>query len=304
MEVNVNTTTNTRRLDVWVGPFLDLLKKECPGLTANRITYIRLAILPLFALCLVYRPELAVIMAVFDGWTDILDGAWARRFGETGDPWGKFVDQASDKISNWFRIWLIWKMSAANIHLSVDLGGWSFFWILLFASGLLFDGNNLLVRTWYYFLKKDTEGGSPVPWGKIKVWFQAYGITLFVIMYARAESDAGPGNGFPFWLVYALTWVLALLMVAPQIGYRWGEDWQCWAMATGVTLLMAMGISAGTAFVLQYVAELALYGSVVLALASTVGQVRLRYEAYIRKRNAQGMFAHTWEGATRGDAEE
>ena len=67
-------------------------------MTANQLTILRMAFVPLLVLLVVYgQPGGALAVFVLAGVTDLLDGFVARRFGQK-TPLGAFLDPIADKL--------------------------------------------------------------------------------------------------------------------------------------------------------------------------------------------------------------
>lgn len=267
-------STNARPLDEWMSGQLEWLKRHCPWLTANRITAARLILLPPFFAMLyagipAILPALAVICIV-DGWCDVADGAWARKYGESSR-WGVYFDQMSDKVSNWTRLWLIaWIINPA-MHLNgVKISGYPLFWCLM-ALACAFDAKNLAERTYFYRRTEPSQNGAPAWIGKTKVWFQAYGISLLIFCHVSRMCAASDERIIAI-MGLAISCLGACLFIPPRKFRRWWKDWQWFAKVGGNIALTLTAAHPDAREWTQKCAEMALCVSVVLAAMSAAVQ--------------------------------
>lgn len=263
-----------RPLDQWLGPKLDWLQERYPWISPNKITTLRLLFLPVYCLSF-YKPELlplAIYLCFVDGLTDILDGVWAHRYDQMTRG-GQYYDQFSDKVSVWVRIYMLWsffnQMPAPPSWSFKSDQGVTWFWGILVVA-FVFDMVNLVRRTWNYI--KDIPSPPSVKWGKAKVWFQAYGISLFTIYYATKVCE------FPIAVVIATfaTCVSIIYITPPKKvdGIIWVRDREWYLLATGNVILTGLGLFPALSHYALGVGQFGFMGSVGLAFVSAVLQTK------------------------------
>lgn len=300
--LNRGQSADVRLMDEWFRkPFTWFSETKIGVLvTPNQITAFRLLILVVTVLLMATGThpnfELVLVLRVFDGYTDVADGIWARLFGHKGYlpwfPWldkrlekwlgpanqfGIFFDQASDKISNWVFIWyLVYLMDAQGFTpvLSTALIGYELFHLAL-AFATMLDGMNLLVRIRDYGKVSTVPRRKSKGIGKAKAWFQAYG-SVFVAL-AFSWMTAREFHGF-VWMSMAtvIAWGMACslfpMKAHPDRPGEW--QWPAWRVLAifVLTVICAMNLWPEARPLVQGLGEGILYGGALLGLGSTALQ--------------------------------
>ena len=263
-----------RPLDDWLRPRQEWVRSWAPWLTPNMITSFRLLIfLPLSVICFTlfdqgYLP-LAIFLCYCDGSSDVHDGAWANNFNQKSDD-GQFLDQAVDKATVWIRVALLWWFMRETVPLPLDpkIWGYSVFWGTLLVS-FVFDLANFVRRT-IYRLRGQKSRGAPSKWGKRKVWCQAYGITLFTIIYT---AHVYPHQSMVI-AATLLTCVSAIGLIPPRKGRHWWKDARWYALATVNIILTTLGLLPALSDYAFVMGQFAFMASVYCAYKSATDQAR------------------------------
>ena len=186
---------------------LDATKGVSPLNIANAFTFLRVALVPVFAWLLVFRdppaPALAAIVFAFAAATDSVDGWVARRLRLVSGL-GQFLDPLADKLL----------VGTALIALAADdrLPWWAVAVILAreFVVGVGF-------RLWL------ARAGRALPasrLGKVKTVTQILAVLLLTSLPRGSEAALGV-----LYVAVALTVVSGYLYVSDVISGRAGEEW-------------------------------------------------------------------------------
>lgn len=290
--------TDVRLFDEWFEGPLTWIKKRLPWVTPNIVTGLRLAVLVLTLTMLSgdAHAALATISAirVFDGYTDVADGVWARRFGHSthwvkrwkwldrgiknilGSPatFGQFFDQASDKMSNWLFIIALLYYADVNVYMAVALGPTSLFVVVL-GFAMLCDAYNLIVRVKDYHkptLKNARKSGGI---GKVKTWLQAFGSIFLTVATASKLAATGSSQhviATAFCLI--VTWGLGCALIPMvKVNGRWKQPWWRTVAQIVLTVIVAMNLWSWGRITTNILGEVVLYASVILASLSTYRQM-------------------------------
>jgi cardiolipin synthase (CMP-forming) len=166
---------------------------------ANLFTLLRLALVPLVVRAIVegwHGQALALFLAA--GFTDVLDGAAARRLGQA-TPAGAYLDPIADKC---LLCGVFVALAAAKI-----VPGW--FVVLVFGRDLY-----LLLAALILLLATPLRRFPPSRWGKASTFFQ---IATAVAWMVR---NATPGPALDA-AATALLWLSAALTLCSGIHYTW-----------------------------------------------------------------------------------
>ncbi len=170
---------------------------------ANFVTLLRLILAPLVAADIVHgHYGRAIILTFAAGFTDVIDGYLARRFGDTTKV-GAYFDPIADKIM------------LSLIYVALGIAGAMPWWMvaIVFGRDILILGMSL-----YGLLFASVRQFPPSVWGKLSTFFQI----------AAALIVMGDRDGIPVPLRLALS-----LMVAATV---WSGVHYAWR---GITLLRA-----------------------------------------------------------------
>jgi len=170
---------------------------------ANFVTLLRLILAPLVAADIVHgHYGRAIILTFAAGFTDVIDGYLARRFGDTTKV-GAYFDPIADKIM------------LSLIYVALGIAGAMPWWMvaIVFGRDILILGMSL-----YGLLFTSVRQFPPSVWGKLSTFFQI----------AAALIVMGDRDGIPVPLRLALS-----LMVAATV---WSGVHYAWR---GITLLRA-----------------------------------------------------------------
>lgn len=170
--------------------------------TANKITLVRIAMIPLFILCaMIEQPSMqitALILFCLASFTDFLDGYIARKYNQVTD-FGKFVDPLADKL-------LVSAALLLFIHYRV-MDAWMVF-IILAREFIITSLRNVaaakgrvLAATWT---------------GKVKTCVQIAGIILIFIRLC--------GVPLPNTVIVATGWVMTLVTLYSGADYM-AKNW-------------------------------------------------------------------------------
>lgn len=169
---------------------------------ANKITLVRIALIPVFLLVAVLGGPamdiLALVLFIVCSATDFLDGYIARKYNQVTD-FGKFVDPLADKL-----------LVCAAMLLFVDRGlmaGWMVFiilareFIITSLRTVAMGKNRVLAAAWS---------------GKVKTCVQIAGI---IVMFLCSIVTGGTVTGTAYTLAIAAGWVMTLVTLYSGYDY-------------------------------------------------------------------------------------
>lgn len=164
----------------------------------NALTFLRLALVPAFAVALVYGQFLTALAAFFvAGFSDALDGFIARRFSGQQSDLGRVLDPIADKLlmTTAFVTMSFSSVMPAENHLPIP------FWL---TASVIGRDILIIVVAAAIALTTPFRNFQPSFWGKVSTFIQISAIGLILI------AAAFPSQG-SFYLpyVYAVVWILA-----------------------------------------------------------------------------------------------
>jgi cardiolipin synthase len=167
----------------------------------NLLTLVRLALVP-FILRAIFHGDhwLALSLFACAGVTDVLDGALARRFGETTMA-GAYLDPVADKCL------------LSGVFLALAAAGYVPWWFVLIVFG---RDLYLVAGTLCIMAATPARKFPPSLWGKAATFVQ---ILTAVTWMARNALQSPVLGGLPT----AMLWVSAAFTVWSGIHYTWRE---------------------------------------------------------------------------------
>ena len=167
-------------------------------ISADQLTILRMAFVPLLVLLVVYDYAVgALAVFMLAGATDLLDGFIARKFGQN-TPIGAFLDPIADKLL----------LVSCFILLTRDTGGLSVqipLWLTITVIG---RDILLVVSVVIINLTMGRHLFSPSIYGKATTFLQL--LTVFLVLVANALNIGMPLWGSVFYLTAALTVISGL----------------------------------------------------------------------------------------------
>ncbi|TDI09588.1 MAG: CDP-alcohol phosphatidyltransferase family protein [Acidobacteria bacterium] len=167
-------------------------------ISANQLTILRMAFVPLLVLLVVYDyliGALAVFMLA--GATDLLDGFIARKFGQN-TAIGAFLDPIADKL---LLVSCFILLSRNVVELNVNIPLW--LTITVIGRDIL-----LVVSVVIINLTMGRHLFAPSIYGKATTFFQL--LTVFMVLVVNALAIDMPLRGAVFYLTAALTVISGL----------------------------------------------------------------------------------------------
>lgn len=165
----------------------------------NLLTFLRMALIPVFASLLFYRYNLSAFLVFFiAGITDTLDGIIARKFNQHSEL-GRILDPIADKLmmTTSFVIFSLPNVLPNIKHFPVP------FWV---TSSVI--GRDILIVTvaLAIFIMTEFRGFQPSFWGKASTFVQISASVL--IMFAAVVPDY---SGYYLPTTYVLVVLLAVI---------------------------------------------------------------------------------------------
>ncbi|WP_442601198.1 CDP-diacylglycerol--glycerol-3-phosphate 3-phosphatidyltransferase [Paenibacillus sp. KN14-4R] len=162
---------------------------------ANKITLIRISLIPLFMYCFTPYPTIAIVIFLLASATDKLDGYIARKYNQVTNL-GKLLDPLADKI-----LISVALIMLVEVH---QVSSWAAF--IIIGREILITGIRMLASAKGVALQADN-------WGKIKLVLQVAAIAGVMIGH----------DLFPIILDYYLDSALMLLAVGLTLysGYNY-----------------------------------------------------------------------------------
>ena len=174
-------------------------------ISANQLTILRMAFVPIFVLLVVYN-HTAGALAVFilAGVTDLLDGFIARKFGQK-TPIGAFLDPIADKLLL-ASSFILLSLSALELSVKIPL------WLTITVIG---RDVLLIVSVVIINLTMGRHLFSPSRYGKATTASQL--LTVLLVLVTNALQVNIPYLDFVFYLTFALTVISGLQYLARGI---------------------------------------------------------------------------------------
>lgn len=167
--------------------------------TANIITLIRIALIPIFMIALLsdfpFSVQIALVIFVVASVTDGVDGYIARKYNQV-TTFGKFMDPLADKL-----------LVTAAVLIFVQAGRMSP------AAAMLIIAREFVVTSLRIVA---ISAGVVVPastWGKIKTVVQIAGIGIMLLSWANDIPVAGTGAG------NIIGWIMAAVALISGYDY-------------------------------------------------------------------------------------
>jgi cardiolipin synthase len=167
-------------------------------ISANQLTILRMAFVPLLVLLVVYDYVVgALAVFLLAGATDLLDGFIARKFGQNTSI-GAFLDPIADKL---LLVSCFILLSRNVVELNVNIPLW--LTITVIGRDIL-----LVVSVVIINLTMGKHLFSPSIYGKATTFFQL--LTVFMVLVVNALNIDMPLWGAVFYLTAALTVISGL----------------------------------------------------------------------------------------------
>ena len=184
----------------------------------NVLTFIRILLVPLFAYLFINATKdnnyiiYSVIILVFSGLTDFLDGKIARRFNQIS-PLGKILDPVADKLTQiTIAVILLVKFRACEDS-TMRAFGWVFL-VFLIKEGIMVVGGAVM-------LMLGIRPGAAEIYGKVAT-FVFYGVMIIIIAFGPevgAVTMYKPELVLPDILTIILVIISAILTIVAFLSY-------------------------------------------------------------------------------------
>ena len=165
----------------------------------NRLTTLRVIMIPFFVACLLYQGGTnrtiriaAAVIFILASLTDLLDGKIARKYNLVTN-FGKFMDPLADKL-------LVCSALICLVELE-ELPAWMV--IIIISREFIISGFRLIA----------SDNGIVIAasyWGKFKTTFQMIGVILLILQIPGLEM-----------VTQACIWIALILTVISLVDYIW-----------------------------------------------------------------------------------
>ncbi len=170
--------------------------------SANQLTILRMASVPLFVLLVVYNYlGGALVVFVLAGITDLLDGFIARRFGQK-TPLGTLLDPIADKLLL-VSSFIVLSIDGLDLALKIPL------WLTITVIG---RDILLVISVVIINLTMDQRLFPPSFFGKATTLFQL--LTVFAVLVLSYLKSEVPSVNLLFYTTFALTVISGLHYLA------------------------------------------------------------------------------------------